>query len=464
MFLSSVCCIELACQVFTGIFMVWAFFILAFNFKNGKYKIKNDHLGIALTFFFSLLLPCFFYAGTNFHLNMMISYHVFICIFLFYSMFQTSDFEQLKKELITIFKFIVITTTLFSVIGMLIMFCSSTIEIMNYSLGLLDNRYTGLYTNPNLSAFCNTVGIMFTHFLTVYQKSQNLKILAKPFVFLSVFFNFSNLLLSDSNSSLILLMLYFFVFYFVKIYLKISNKKGFKASLPYLFLYCICFAGLFLCVFFIRVYFQNLVSYIMNLIHYVSIEGEETDIALVIGRAASKYEITSGRTDSLQKAFVLFSEFPLFGVGKANILEYSNRYLARGLLFSDLHNGYLTILVSCGILGFSLFMLFSFCVAKRVINFVFSENSQTNIMISFFSMLVAYCAFSVSEKTLLLDLTFMVVVFWLILGYTMNYINFYSPFQRNQKLLQFKEASLNKLKNLFSRFISINKKDDNSIN
>ena len=59
---------------------------------------------------------------------------------------------------------------------------------------------------------------------------------------------------------------------------------------------------------------------------------------MTIGRDGN-YELSSGRLDSLQKAMVLYQKNPILGIGKGNILEYGNRYLARGFQFFDLHNG-----------------------------------------------------------------------------------------------------------------------------
>lgn len=36
---------------------------------------------------------------------------------------------------------------------------------------------------------------------------------------------------------------------------------------------------------------------------------------------------------------------------------------------------------------------------------------------------MAYCAYSVFEKAILSEITFMVVFFWLILGYAVSYMN-----------------------------------------
>ena len=142
-----------------------------------------------------------------------------------------------------------------------------------------------------------------------------------------------------------------------------------------------------------------------------------------IGRVEQQ-DLSSGRLDSFQKAFLLFEVKPLLGVGKANILTYGERYLVNGFRFFDLHNGYLTILVSCGLIGFEFFLFFliellrkAYYLVKKISTIQSADQKTLSV---FISALIGYGAYAMFERTILFDITFKVIIFWVILGQFMS--------------------------------------------
>ena len=111
-------------------------------------------------------------------------------------------------------------------------------------------------------------------------------------------------------------------------------------------------------------------------------------------------------------------------MGRANLSLYGKKYLKNGLIHSDLHNGYLTILVCYGVLGFGIFAIITFVVALDVCKHLFKSTNKSyfGAFIRLFSALVAYCGYCLFEKSIIFDMTFMVGFFWIILGYAMAYI------------------------------------------
>jgi hypothetical protein len=144
---------------------------------------------------------------------------------------------------------------------------------------------------------------------------------------------------------------------------------------------------------------------------------------LRIGR--EHYEVSSGRITLFKQGIEMFKHNPIIGIGRANLKMYSKKYLSGGLIHPDLHNGYLTILVSYGIIGFSIFGIFSFMVALDICKnmFLCVNRNYFGVLVKLFSALVAYCGYCLFEKAILFDMTFMVGFFWLILGYAISYVN-----------------------------------------
>ena len=137
-----------------------------------------------------------------------------------------------------------------------------------------------------------------------------------------------------------------------------------------------------------------------------------------IGRT-EEYEVSSGRLGSLEQSMVLFGKFPLMGVGKGNIVPYGERYLVNGFTYTDLHDGYLTILISNGLVGLSIFAAFVLLFGRRLIHCL-RKNRDKNLkeLPMLFAAIGAYGVYGFFEKAVLFDVTFMVVIFWLLLGYT----------------------------------------------
>jgi O-antigen ligase len=124
---------------------------------------------------------------------------------------------------------------------------------------------------------------------------------------------------------------------------------------------------------------------------------------------------------------------PFFGIGSGNIIYFSQKYLSGVLEFNyhhhDLHNGYLTILVSTGIIGFLLFAVFGFRFGKHTVSNLFKRQKadSQDILPCLFAFCCAYLVYSLFEKALLFDISFMVMWFWYMIGMTSVYLNKYEP-------------------------------------
>ena len=101
--------------------------------------------------------------------------------------------------------------------------------------------------------------------------------------------------------------------------------------------------------------------------------------------------------------------------------------MPKGFKYSDLHNGYLTILVSNGLVGFILFAVFAVSLGRDCLKSVFLEKKdlKRSPFLCMFAFVFAYALYSVVEKTVLLEQTYMVVTLWYVLGYLSCYMKRY---------------------------------------
>lgn len=450
LFFSFMCIVEVPAQVVTYVSMAWAAILIV---RKLYYKSSRiTYLPLLIAFIISGCVTAFLHIHDNFWMNMLMMLHVTICFFIFYSLFTEDNKEKLHIELDRIFIFIVKASTIFSIIGIIIAIAFPMAEVLGYQLGLFDNRYTGLYTNPNLSAFISVIAIIFCMYLIKDDSGNKYYNKIPRWLAVScIASNFLTLLLSDSNSSLIFLLIYIFAYCCCNFYRRYCNIHFKMVALKSIAL-LMAFIVLSGCTYFLRLSCQNGMAFVMNNAHDIEYEvsgsGDNSTNLISLGRANEDRDITSGRTDSWGKSMILIEENPIMGIGKGNITEYANRYLARGLNFSDLHNGYLTILVSTGVVGFSIFLIFSIMIARRIILCLLEKlrHNKGEKLAILFSMMCAYCVYSFFEKALLFDITFMVVIFWLVLGYSVDMI----PARESM--------AINNIKHLFVKFKSSIKK------
>lgn len=143
--------------------------------------------------------------------------------------------------------------------------------------------------------------------------------------------------------------------------------------------------------------------------------------------------LDSGRFKLYRESIDLFKISPVFGISNGNIVFYSQEYANGTLKYTyhnnDLHNGFLTILVSTGVLGFVIFCIFGFRFAKHAAQHLFLQKNtfKNDAYPCMFAFLSAYMFYALFEKALLYDISFMVMWFWLIMGYTSCYIAKFEP-------------------------------------
>ncbi|MGI5896549.1 MAG: O-antigen ligase family protein [Oscillospiraceae bacterium] len=434
--------------------LIWSL-VLFIDMFLAKKACRNIKQGFILAGFLAAgLYTIVLHIDSNFGENFVMLYHAAVCFFLFYGMHSDPNREKVKREIDHILKVIVLLSTLLAVAGLLFVVCAPTgrLYLGGYVFGIMDNRFTGVFTNPNLAAFASVAGMACCHILLKRNRAAKTgkPVLPRWVVGLCFGANGLSLLLSDSNSSLVFAITYIAVYVFCRLYQEsrmLTPKKAVTRGVA-LVLCCALIAGSGLML---RTVCQSVVSTFVTTTTQVLAEDEDTDSAassstddttvinastspdvekaaapsVEIGRT-DDYDISSGRLDSLKKSLVLFGKFPLMGIGKGNIIPYGEQYLFQGFRFSDLHNGYLTILISNGLIGLFLFMGFLFLFGRRLLRCLRrNRDSDLKELPTLIAALAAYCVFGLFEKAVLFDITFMVVVFWMLLGHTAAFLSQY---------------------------------------
>ncbi|HHZ06916.1 MAG TPA: hypothetical protein GX401_09090 [Clostridiales bacterium] len=430
LFLCSFYFVGTLAVVLKYVLMIWGIQIVFFYYIKARRIYNVLYSRWLIAFVGASFLTAVLHVVDNFLPNMVMLAHVIICFFIFYGMHTERNQKRVKKEIYNIAMFIVFACTITAVIGIAMIFITGKIRIdqLNYDIVVYENRFTGLYTNPNLLGFYSVVAIFCTHMLTKkdFLKECGHKRPSKILLISSLSVNVIALFLCDSNGSLLLLTMYVFGNLIYKLFggLQHLTIGGiFKKVL--ILVVCLMVIGSSFLV--IRWGANQGFSTVVknHEMAFQTPQSASTDIKEPsISFEHINKNLDSGRIELLTEAVVLFGNYPLLGIGKENLIDYGNRYIDGGLHFSDLHNGYLTILVCAGIIGFVIFVGFAIHVARHAVKSLFLEkkNLSNSIFPCLFAFIVAYCVYAAFEKTLLYEQTYMVVMFWLVLGYMSCYM------------------------------------------
>ncbi|MCQ4022669.1 MULTISPECIES: O-antigen ligase [unclassified Ruminococcus] len=434
LFFANVCVIRIGAVFFQFVLMFWAALIIFFYYiKNGRI-LKIKYGKYLMMFLASITITALINISSNFWQNMLMTAHIAICFFVFYGMHTEKNKKRIYREIYILAVSVVSITFILNLAAFPLVCMNIHFKWMDYLFIIYENRFTGFFTNPNLLGFLTAVSIIFTHFLTkssFIERSRGRKFPKWLLCTVSAF-NLICLFLSDSNASFIFLVIYACAYIFFCVF-KRRTEVNFKQFCIKVLKFAACSLSVCVVLYGARLATGFSVSQLASLTQVKlpnsitqpippGIIDEKNDEPVSFTHINKN--VDSGRIRLLVEATTLFANYPIFGTGSANLVPYSQKYIKGGLHFSDLHNGYLTILVSSGIVGFIIFLGFAFHVARHMIKSLFIEkkNMRKTIFPCMFSFLFSYCIYSLFEKTLLFEQSFMVVIFWAILGYASVYM------------------------------------------
>ena len=372
--------IEILAGWINGVTFVWGAVICLHMMFYESYKFKIQYKKIAFAFVFLCLFTSFVNFTDNFLMNLITVFNNFMYIFLFFGMSKNTNKDILEKEINFIFRFIMFFSFLISIIGIYISFKYKYINFMGHDIGIFKDRFFGISTNPNQLGFLSVVSIFSCELLD--DKYMKLKFKFNSVISkLCIIFNICILFLTDSNASFVFATVYLVIRIFYESFSKYEKVKEIKFMREIIFI-SICMSLIVSGSFLTRITCQKFMNKIVN--HKTNnlnldnknvkvIENYESIPESHLGRG--NHELSSGRIFFFKQGIKLCKIHPLIGIGRENLEYYGKIYLNGRLVFNfkhpDLHNLYLTILVSYGLIGFFLFITFILLILYRISYTVF---------------------------------------------------------------------------------------------
>lgn len=372
----------------------------------------------------------------SFSYNIVMLLHISICFFAFYGIHTEKGFNP-HAELYKVCKFVIYSTTILGVIGFILMMSGIQFEWMWVKFIIFENRYTGVYINPNILGFISVVSIVCCHLVmkpAFLIKAKRTRI-SKIWIAFCLLVDLFSLVLCDSNASFALFICYVI---FTLVFIAFSSSARIKKRQIAIKTFALVLAAVYVVftAFMVRSVCQRGFSHLVKankvdkqaVATINEISGEEA-----ITFSHENKNIDSGRIKLIKESFKLFQISPVFGISNGNIIQYSQKYLDGTLSLSyhnsDIHNGYLTIIVSTGVVGFLLFAIWGLKFGKHIVFNLFKRQNagSQDILPCLFAFCCGYLVYSLFEKALLYDVSFMVMWFWYMLGMTSVYLNKYEP-------------------------------------
>lgn len=438
--LCSVVFIEIAANIARSILFVWGTYLTFRKFATKEYK-KVFYKDWLIAFLMLGFLTAVIHFKGHFFENIVMLLHSLMCFFVFYGMYTESDKSKIKNELNTIGSFVIFSTTVFSILGLLLAaFIGKSIVMASYPVPIVDdlfsfdakffgykliiyeNRFTGVYTNPNLLGFSSITALFFCH-MALKKKSfgtPNSFSVSKKLIIICIAVNLLSVFICDSNSSFLFIVGYITLLLIYNIFTSDHKIIVTKSLLKKIIAFVLALAVVIAALFALKLATQKITSCVISLTRIEADDAPNEKITFEHENA----NIDSGRFKLWEQSLSYIKAFPLLGIGKGNIIDFGKELFEGGMKYSDFHNGYITIMVSSGILGFLIFIIFAFLIGKKVLTKLFDKNSDFSDDV--FPCIVAftstYCVYSLVEKTMLFDITFMVVFFWYVLGYGITYL------------------------------------------
>lgn len=438
LFFTNIAFLQIPAYVALVVLGVWGVYLTLRNII--KYKAyKKMEFGIwAMAFLAMNILTALIHITDNFLINMLFIVFMCICFFMFYGVHTEPD-SNIKHELYTVARIFLYMVTLIQIAGIICLLCNVSYHNEWIDLIIYENRYTGLFINPNLSGFSSVVVVFCIHILTIHKfssKNSDLPKTSRIWLATGLFISIFTLFLSDSNASLVLFLGYIIVFVITKF---ITSRGDYRRKQLVLRFISTLLAGVVIifCTFFLRSVCQLGVAAVINSANEVIVNDSDSITEIEDEEITFEHEnenVDSGRFTLWSQAMTIFSHYPLEGIGKGNILKYSYDFFEDGLHFSnlysgdfaslfatfttDIHNAYITILVCSGVFGFLLFMIFAFRNGFSITRYLFikGKSLEHTVFPCMFSFIVSYLMFACFEKAILYDISFMVIFFWFILG------------------------------------------------
>jgi hypothetical protein len=408
--------------------LIWALVIIGHDIYKKEFKIKKNYSLLILVQGFILLLATILnsYSDLNSYVIAIMQLVIYLLIFNNPASMTKKDIVEEVKMIIPLVNVLVGFASLVS-IGMFIVRFSSLAN--GWTLGMVGSRLFGVYFNSNPAAFLACITIV----LALIAIRENFK--GKPWYLVNIGVQIVYILLTKCRVALIILVV---IIIMVGYYFLIRRR-------PYsMFKRIMLVLGLVFIITSASLLGQGIVEFVPQMQGIASKETsrfqtdkiKEAGHLLISGDIEDFYkgltiidEVSNGRVSLTKAALQIWQTDPLIGIGANNFKKIGIQetdvleYWAVQVVHS--HNVFLEALVTTGVIGFIIFVIFFFkCVLMSFNVLKVSQGKEIYFIVQMFIMIVlSEFIGGLSDYGVFYIYSLSATLAWCFLGYLFTYQN-----------------------------------------
>ena len=408
--------------------LIWAFIIIIHDIYKKEFKIKKNYSLLMIVQGIILLLATILnsYSDLNSYVIAIMQLVIYLLIFNNPASMTKKDIVEEVKTIIPLVNVLVGFASLIS-IGMFVVRFSSLAN--GWTLGMVGSRLFGIYFNSNPAAFLACITIV----LALLAVRENFK--GKPWYLINIGVQIVYILLTKCRVALIILVV---IIIMVGYYFLIRRR-------PYsIFKRIMLVLGLIFIITTASLLGQQIVEVVPQMQGIASKETSrfQTDKIKEAGRLLISGnledfnrgltiidEVSNGRVSLTKAALQIWQTDPLIGIGANNFKKIGSQetdvleYWAVQVVHS--HNVFLEALVTTGVIGFILFVIFFFkCVLMSFNILKRSQGKEVYFIVQMFIMIVlSEFIGGLSDYGVFYIYSLSATLAWCFLGYLFTYQN-----------------------------------------
>ena len=433
---------------YVKLLLIWGIVLILWEVASNPYGLLNTKgMNWLMAFCFSYGITILLNKDGYFSENAKALCYMLLFFVLLYGQDLKKSIQDMKKEMHAVWGTVIVCTFIMSLICFITFLLSLSYSYKadgaSLHMGVYKNRMWGLY-NPNVGATINIISLFCTILMLLEKKesgkkdSENDKFSAKKLIkiFLNVngILQFACLVLTGSRTAVyamyigVAMLVYFLcgVIYKKKIWV----KAGAAFFSIIVMMVCVGISG-------------KLLWQLPKLFPNVTVNAAQTNgkasFILNFNRKDTTKDSTGGTLNGRQYLWVAgidqFNDTPFFGITREKIYDEVHtrvspdtdkktvKFFRNSLKNGGLHNMYLTILVSSGIVGFCIFCCFMIQYFNRILWYIQRiEVLQGNEW--FLGMLILSIIILIMEmfeNRILYQVNIFYALFWMMMGYAMYF-------------------------------------------
>lgn len=434
MMLSTIAIISPYTTEFNIIILFWGAIYFVYDFFTEKNCIKSRYSKYLIIYMILFLIGNLININLNFVENMKTFGYTGLFIFVLYSYKKDNSDKTMHTELYNINTIIITISSIVAFASIITFIFLIQFTYNDIPQGFIYPNHPalwGFYRNPNSGGMVAAVSMMVTFFNLYLCGKLHIKELSKAkktYYYTNILLQWICLILSNSRGVLISLLAFvvFASYYFFTNILAEKKKfNTFKSVIISLLLTIVVF-----CVFNLTVSVSKIgLSYIPKSVQKLINTEEDDSNSLILDRDIIEGNITSGRVEIWKYGLITLKLDPLFGHGPHNIGLAKQKVFpndkALYMTTNNMHNGYIQILLSNGILAFIAFAIFYVLIIKDSMIVLFSKNNKNSknkkIFIFFIAgLILSIAVYGLFENAILLTGSYTTTILWIYLSYLSN--------------------------------------------